>query len=288
MITRRRKTRSEIRTSRIVGCVVAFVVFAASPNVRAIQQPQEPIEQISLDQRLGAQVPLDAEFLDELGEAVSLGSFVDRRPVVLVPAYYRCPMLCTLVINALVETVAEVELQPGKDFQIVVFSIDPNETPTLAAEKKLNYLRRFGRNDTQAGWHFLTATRQTIDRVTDAIGYGYVYDPDSDQYAHPAAIAVLTPDGRVSRYLLGFDYAPRDLRLALVESSQGHVGSLVDQALLRCYAYDPATGKYGFAVMTTLRTGALLTVLGLAGAILFMQLRRRHRSTGRERDGRTG
>jgi protein SCO1/2 len=197
-----------------------------------------------------------------------------------------------LVINALVEAVAEVELQPGKDFQIVVFSIDPRETPSLAAEKKLNYLRRFGRNDTQSGWHFLTATRQTIDRITGALGYGYVYDQVTDQYAHPAAIAVLTPDGRVSRYLLGFDYAPRDLRLALVESSQGQVGTLADRALLRCYAYDPATGKYGFAVMTAMRTGALLTVLGLVAtflfmqARLFMQVRRRRRPPGRFTDGR--
>lgn len=236
------------------------------------------MQKVALEQRLGAQVPLDAEFVDESGAAVTLGSFVDRRPVVLVPAYYRCPMLCTLVINALVETVAEVELQPGKDFQVVVFSIDPREQPSLAAEKKLNYLRRFGRNDTQAGWHFLTATKETIDRVTGAVGYGYVYDQETDQYAHPAAVAVLTPEGRVSRYLLGFDYGPRDLRLALVESSQGRVGTLVDKALLRCYAYDPATGKYGFAVMTALRSGAIFTVLGLTGAILFMQMRRRRRS----------
>lgn len=270
------------------GCagMATCVAVAASLNVRADDPAAKAMQQVGLEQRLDAQIPLDAGFVDESGAVVTLSSFVDRRPVVLVPAYYRCPMLCTLVINALVETVAEIELQPGKDFQIVVFSIDPREKPSLAAEKKLNYLRRFGRNDTQAGWHFLTATRETIDRVTGALGYGYSYDAESDQYAHPAAVAVLTPDGRISRYLLGFDYGPRDLRLALVESSQGRVGSLVDKALLRCYAYDPATGQYGFAVMTAIRSAALLTVLGLVGAILFMQMRRRHRGANEYLEGR--
>lgn len=272
--------------------VLALMYIAAGeprqlngPSSYTMNEPANPVDQVRLDPRLGDQVPLDVSLIDESGATVQLAEFVDRRPVVLVPAYYRCPMLCTLVISALVDTVAEVELEPGTDFQVVVFSIDPRETPSLASEKKLNYLRRFGRNDTQGGWHFLTARQETIDRITSALGYGYAYDPENDQFAHPAAIAVLTPDGYIARYLLGLDYQSRDLRLALVEASQGRIGDFVDQIVLRCYHYDPAKGRYGFAIMSAIRIAGAMTVLALGGAVMIMRRRTRSGAAAIEEDG---
>jgi len=257
------------------------------PSTYTMNEPANPVDRVRLDPRLGDQVPLDVSLNDESGDSIKLANLVDRRPVVLVPAYYRCPMLCTLVISALVDTVAEVELKPGADFQIVVFSIDPRETPSLASEKKLNYLRRFGRNDTQDGWHFLTAKQDAIEQITNALGYGYAYDPENDQFAHPAAIAVLTPDGQIARYLLGLDYQPRDLRLALVEASQGRIGDFVDQIVLRCYHYDPARGRYGFAIMSAIRIAGAMTVLALGGAVMIMRRRMRLRTLTIDRDETT-
>jgi len=283
------------------------------PSTYTMNEPANPVDRVRLDPRLGDQVPLvitDRGFEggarkgarnlsglqggrevvavdDTSGDSIKLANLVDRRPVVLVPAYYRCPMLCTLVISALVDTVAEVELKPGADFQIVVFSIDPRETPSLASEKKLNYLRRFGRNDTQDGWHFLTAKQDAIEQITNALGYGYAYDPENDQFAHPAAIAVLTPDGQIARYLLGLDYQPRDLRLALVEASQGRIGDFVDQIVLRCYHYDPARGRYGFAIMSAIRIAGAMTVLALGGAVMIMRRRMRLRTLTIDRDETT-
>jgi len=278
-------------TGRMLVCLAMIAVIlqycgtsicAAASGTR--REAASPVDRVTLDQRLNAQVPLDAQFMNEAGSPVALSDYIDRRPVVLVPAYYRCPMLCTVVINSVVDAAANVALQPGKDFKVVVFSIDSRETPSLAAEKKLTYLRRFGRNDTQAGWHFLTGSESMIRRVTDALGYGYAYDPGNDQFAHPAAVAVLTSEGRIARYLLGVDYKPRDLRLALVEASKGRIGTVVDQVLLRCYHYDPSTGRYGFAIMTAIRVAGGATVLGLAGAVYFMRHRSRsQRTIGRRR-----
>jgi protein SCO1/2 len=253
--------------------LISVCLCAARP-ARSQPAAPSPIDNVRLDQRLGEFVPLDAAFRDESGNVIHLGDYLDSRPVLLVPAYYRCPMLCTLVINAVVDAVSDAGLRPGVDFHIVVFSIDPREQPTLAAEKKLNTLRRFGRNDTQSGWHFLTGERPEIDRVTTALGYGYVYDAPTDQYAHPAAVAVLTGDGRIARYLLGVRYASRDLRYALIEASGGNIGTVVDQVLLRCFHYDPATGRYGFAIMTALRLGGIATILGLFGTVGLLHWRK--------------
>jgi protein SCO1/2 len=268
---------SVLVTMMVLLSIGATASRAGSPTKNRFDSPPSPVDEVRLDQRLDAQVPLDVTLIDELGNDVKLGELVDHRPTVLVPAYYRCPMLCTQVISSLVNTIAEMDLKPGNDFQVVVFSIDPREQPSLAAEKKLNYLRRFGRNDTQEGWHFLTAKQPTIDALTEALGYGYVYDPQSDQFAHPAAVAVLTPNGRIARYLLNLDYKPRDVRLSLVEASQGKIGTVIDQVLLRCFHYDPSTGKYGFAIMTAIRVGGTVTVLGLIGTVLFLRQRNKGR-----------
>lgn len=255
--------------------ILLALVAAAGPQLAtADPDPLAPVSGVRLDQRLGESVPLDATFFDELGHEVRLADFVDSRPVVLVPAYYRCPMLCTLVINTLVGAVADCPLGPGVDYRIVVFSIDPRERPQLAAEKKLNYLRRFGNNDTQAGWHFLTGREEQIQRVTAALGYGYVYDREHDQYAHPAAAAVLTGDGRIARYLLGVQYSGKDLKFALVEAGEGKIGSFFGQVLLRCYYYDPAAGHYGLAIMNAVRVGGLLTPLAVFGLIKLASRRR--------------
>jgi protein SCO1/2 len=250
---------------------------AGGAAARAADEAPTLPDRVSLAQKPGEQVPLDARFRDEAGRTVALGDFVRDRPVVLVPAYYRCPMLCTLVITALVDAVADVGLRPGVDFDVVVFSIDPREQPGLAAEKKLRYLKRFGSNETQAGWHFLTGDEADIRRVTGALGYGYVYDAEHDQYAHPAAIAVLTSEGRIGRYLLGIKYPARDLRFALMETAGGKIGSVIDQVLLRCYVYDPQRGGYGFAVITAVRLGGIATMAGVAALVVVVGRRRRKR-----------
>lgn len=240
------------------------------------QNAPNPVDGVRLEQRLDASVPLDVQFTDEKGGNVTLADFAHGRPVVLVPVYYRCPMLCTQVLNAMVRSLNRIDLEAGTDFEVVAFTIDPREKPGLAAEKRLHYLRQYKDGHTTRGWHFLTCRKDTIDRVTSAIGYHYVYDPASDLYAHPAAVVLLTPKGKVSRYLLGLDYTPRDMRLALVETGNGTIGTIVDAILLRCFCYDPTKGKYGLAIMNVLRGGGALTVLAVA-LIVWRPWRRRRR-----------
>jgi protein SCO1/2 len=193
-------------------------------------------------------------------------------------------MLCTMTLNGLVSAMNAITFDAGQEFEVVTVSFEPRETPELAAAKKTAYLKRYARPGAAAGWHFLTGEPADIARLTQALGFRYAWDEDRRQYAHPAGIVVLTPDGRIARYLFGIEYAPKDLRFALVEASQGRVGGLVDQAVLYCYQYDPMTGKYGTAVMRILRVGALLT-LGALGSFIFVMWRReraarRHPATG--------
>jgi protein SCO1/2 len=234
------------------------------------------LREVGIDQKLDDQIPLDLEFTDEDGRAVRLGDFFGKRPVVLALVYYECPMLCTQVLNGLVGSLEALAFNPGEEFEVVVLSFDPGETPALAAEKRATYLRRYGRPGHEAGWHFLTGREASIRALTDAVGFRYAYDEAIDQYAHPASITVLTGEGRVSKYLYGIEFAPRDLRLALVEAAAGRIGTAIDQALLFCYHYDPATGKYGLVVMNLVRTGGVLTLLGL-GAFILLTLRRERR-----------
>jgi protein SCO1 len=213
----------------------------------------------------GNQAPLDATFNDETGEAVQLGSFFGERPVFLVLAYFRCPRLCTEVLNDLNKGLRGVRpYSAGKDFEVVVVSFDAREKPALAAAKKRSYVDDYARPGAEAGWHFLTGEQAEIDRLADAVGFHAVYDPKNDQFAHDSAVIVLTPGGKISRYLFGLGYNPRDLRLALVESSEGKVSSsLVDHVLLLCFHYDPAKGKYSATVFSIMRIGGVLTVLAL-------------------------
>ena len=232
------------------------------------------LQGVGIDQKLDYQIPLDVTLRDEAGRDVQLSSFFHTgKPVILAPVYYRCPMLCTQILTGLESALKAVSFNPGQDFEIVAFSFDPKDTSELAAAKRELYLRRYGRPGTANGWHFLTGDPASVKALTDSIGYHYKYDAATDQYAHASAIMILTPDGRLSRYFYGVEYAPRDLRLGLVEASQGKIGSPVDQVLLFCFHYDPATGKYGAIAMGSLRLAGGVFVL-IGGAFLIIVFRR--------------
>ncbi|HKV09449.1 MAG TPA: SCO family protein [Thermoanaerobaculia bacterium] len=234
-----------------------------------------PLQEVGYDQRLGEQLPLDLPFRDEAGRPVKLGDFFGHRPVVMIFAYYHCPMLCDLVIQGATGSLKALTFDAGKDFDVVVVSIDPHETPEQAKEAKRAALAHYGRTGTAAGWHFLTGGQQPILELTQTAGFRYVYDKERNEFAHAAGVMIATPDGRISRYLYGIEYAPRDVRLALVESSAGRIGSLADQVLLYCFHYDPVYGKYSAMTMNILRLSAVVTVLGLG--LLIVLLKRRER-----------
>jgi protein SCO1/2 len=225
-----------------------------------------PAKDVKIEPRPGNPVPLDATFRDETGETVELGRYFSNKPVLLVLAYLRCPRLCTEVLNDLNKGLRGVSpFSAGRDFQVVVVSFDAREKPPLAAAKKRSYVEDYGRPCAEAGWHFLTGDQPSIDGLKESVGFRTVYDPKDDQFAHDSAVIVLTPAGKVSRYLFGLGFNPRDLRLALVDSSEGKVGSVIDHVLLMCFHYDPATGKYSAAVLTMVRAAGVLTMLALLG-----------------------
>ena len=241
-----------------------------------------PLREIGFDQNLDRPVPLDTTFRDESGRTVRLGDYFGRRPVVMVFAYYDCPMLCTQVINGLSSALAVLSMDPGKDFEIVTVSFNPADTPASASAKKAVYLERYKRDGAAGGWHFLVGDPPSIDRLTKAAGFRYVWDEQTKQFAHPSGVIVLTPDGRLARYLFGIEYGPRDLRFALVEASNGKIGNPADQLLLYCYHYDPMTGRYGLVVMRTLRIAGVATVLAL-GTFVFVMVRREKRQAAARR-----
>jgi protein SCO1/2 len=240
--------------------------YRRDPGITSSAVPA-PLREIGFDQNLGQFVPLDTTFRDEVGRPVRLGDFFGRRPVVLVFAYYDCPMLCTQVINGLSSALAVLSLQPGKDFEIVTVSFNPRDTPATATAKKASYLQRYARPGAAEAWHFLTGDPPSIARLTKAAGFRYVWDAETQQFAHPTGVIVLTEKGRLARYLFGIEYGPRDLRYALVEASEGRLGTLADTLLLSCYHYDPARGRYGLVVMRVVRLAGGLTVLALATLI---------------------
>jgi len=236
------------------------------------------LRDVGFDQKLGAFLPLDAVFADETGATVRLGDYFGKRPVVLTLVYFDCPMLCTIGLNGLTSALDVLPFEPGREFELVSISFEPKERPAQAAAKKKVQLARYDRPGAAAAWHFLTGDRESIDRVTKAVGFRYAWDAETKQYAHPAGTVIATSDGRVSRYLFGIEYAPKDLRLALVESGNGKIGGLVDQALLFCYQYNPHTGRYSTAVMNVVQAAAVLTLLALGGFIFIM--RRREKAEG--------
>jgi protein SCO1/2 len=228
------------------------------------------LEKVGIDQKLNAQVPLDAVFRDELGRQVKLGDYFGKRPVVLSLVYYECPMLCTQVLNGAVAAFKVLNFSVGDEYEVVTLSFNPKETPAMASAKKQTYLAKYGRPAGANGWHFLTGDQPAIDALASSVGFRYVFDKASQQYVHASALMVLTPDGRVSKYFYGIDYPPKDLRLGLIEASGGKIGTPVDQVLLYCYHYDPHSGKYSMVVMNVLRLAGLLTVALIAGSIVMM------------------
>ena len=228
---------------------------------------------VNIEQRLNQQVPLNLIFRDEYGHAVPLSTyFSGNKPVLLALVYYNCPMLCTLILNGVESSLKAVSLDPGRDFEVVAVSFDPRDTPEIAARKKANYLQRYHRPNTANGWHFLTGDEASIKALTEAVGYQYKFDPATGQFAHASAIMILTPQGKLSRYFYGVEYAPRDIRLGLVEASQNKIGTPVDQVLLFCYHYDPGSGKYGAIAMNMVRLGGVTFVL-ICGTFLFVAWR---------------
>ncbi len=240
------------------------------------QSPAEVIEQVAFEQKINQPLPLQLTFRDEAGRTVALGDYFGRRPVVLALVYYECPMLCTYVLDGLVRTLRPLSFNPGQDFDVVVVSFNPKETPALAAAKKENYLKSYGRPGTTNGWHFLTGEAESIRRLTEAVGFRFLYDESTAQYAHASGVVVVTPQGKLFRYFYGIDYPSRDLRLALVEASSNKLGTVTDQLLLFCYHYDPTTGKYGLLITRVLQILCLSTVFFL-GVFLVTMFRRERR-----------
>lgn len=237
------------------------------------------LKDVTIEQRLNSQLPLDAEFRDETGKTVQLASYFGKRPVVLALVYYDCPMLCTQILNGMVRAAKVLTFAPGKDYDVVAISFDARETSKLAAEKKDIYVKRYGHPETASGWHFLTGDLSSIKRVTDAVGFRYVWDVHTAQFAHASAIYVLTPEGKLSKYFYGIDYSPKDMRLGLIEASNNKIGNPVDQILLFCYHFDPHSAKYTPFALGLLRVAGAATVLSLGGFVLIM-LRRESRQKG--------
>jgi protein SCO1/2 len=230
------------------------------------------LQNVGIEQHLDAQIPVDLAFTDDTGRSVKLGDYFGHKPLILNLVYYNCTMLCGEALSGLTGAMKMVKFNVGDEFDVITVSFNPQETPQIAAAKKQDYLKRYGRANAASGWHFLTGPAESINALTKAVGFQYQYDAKSSQYAHATAIMVLTPQGRISRYFYGVDYPPKDLRMGLVEASQGKIGNAVDQVLLYCYHYDPATGKYGAIVNNILKLGAAITIL-LLGGLLFILFR---------------
>jgi protein SCO1 len=263
----------------LIGHCSLLTAFAqyGSPPVGSVPtgNSTEVLKKVNIEQKLGSQIPLDATFKNEWGQSVKLGDyFKGDRPVILTLVYYECPMLCNQTLNGLVGALEAVTFSPGKEFEIVTVSFDPREGPETAAKKKETYLKRYRREGAQNGWHFLTGDKEAIDRLAQSVGFGYAWDEQSKQFAHASAIMVATPEGRLSHYFYGIEYSPKDIRLSLVEASSGKIGSPVDELILYCYHYDPATGKFA-PVMAVLRAAGVLTVAGIVALIFFLNKRRR-------------
>jgi protein SCO1 len=258
-----------------------LMLSAAMPAQAQGGGPEDQLlAQVGVDQRLDAQVPLDLVFHDEAGKSVPLGDYLGAKPTILTLNYFECPNLCTLVLTRLTDSMRQLSFDVGNQFNVVTVSIDPREKPDLAAAKKAVYIDRYGKPEAAGGWHFLTGDAPSIERLTQAVGFRYAYDDRQDQYAHPAAVVLLTSQGKISRYFYDLAYAPRDLRLGLVEASANQIGSPVDQFLLRCYHYDPVSGRYTPAIMELVRVSFIATVLGIGAAVLVMARRARRQQLG--------
>lgn len=252
--------------------MLASLFFVA---VTAATPPQLPGD-VRIVQNLNAEVPLDLAFRDETGRVVRLREYFHGKPVLLNFMYYRCPMLCSMVMDSVASSLTELKFNIGQDFDVITVSIDPRDTPKDAVAQKEKYIKRYGRFEAEGGWHFLTGPEYAIRKLADTVGFHYAYDPQQDQFAHPTMLTILTSQGRVSRYIYGFEYKARDLRLALVEASSNKIGTATDQLLLLCYHYDPITGRYTKSALNIMRAGGAITVFGIVGFI-FVSLKRERR-----------
>ena len=221
------------------------------------------LKNVGIEQHLDEQIPPDLTFRDETGKPVRLGDYFGKKPVILNLVYYQCPMLCGEVLSGLESALRVLKFDVGKEFDVLTVSFDPRETPDMATKKKAEFLKRYGRPGAADGWHFLTGPQESIDALTKAAGFQYQYDPKTGQFAHATAIAILTPEGKIAQYYYGVEYAPKDLRLGLIQASENKIGTLADQVLLYCYHYDPTTGKYGAIIARVLQLSGLATVLAL-------------------------
>jgi protein SCO1 len=283
------------RASHSLAAVLAFCIlqfafasaaFAQAPNfMTGFSEPPGPpstlkpeqLKEVTFKQRLNDQLPLDAPFKDEYGRPVTLGKyFNNQKPVILAFVYYTCPMLCTQVMNGISSSLRALPFTAGEEFDVVLISFDPRDNPAAALEKKQSHLAYWKTEKTTGGWHFLTGDEATIKRVTNAAGFSYAFDKNTGQYAHVSGVLVTTPEGRLARYFYGIEYSPKELRLALVESGKGHIGSAIDELLLFCYHYDPETGRYGATVMNLVRAAGVLTVGAMATFMIVMLRRESH------------
>lgn len=277
------------RATSAASALLALVLAAGAPPAAAQFGPPRPepivspdqgrrpaeTADVGFDQKLGSRVPMDVELIDEAGRPVTLRGLAEGKAVLLVPAYYGCPMLCNMVLSGVISSLGTMELDAGRDFEVVVVSFAPEETPQMAAEAKTSLVARYDRPGAEAGFHFLTGSEASVRSVMDSVGFRYAYVPEREEWAHAAGVVVLTPEGTVARYLYGVEYPARDLRLGLVTAAGGTIGSAVDEVLLYCLRYDPATGRYSLAILNIVRAGGVLTVLALAA---FMLLSRRRGS----------
>jgi len=282
----------------MIACCFLPFAFCLAPQVPAQgwesggPPKQEPpasgrpklLDNVGIDQKLDQQLPLDLVFRDEAGNTVKLGDYFGTKPVVLSLVYYSCPQLCNQVLNGLTSSLSTLrDFSIGKEYTVLTVSFDAREKPELAAKKKATYIDWYKRDSADQGWHFLTGDQAQIDQLTEAVGFHYNWDPASKQFVHASGVMLLTPEGKLSRYFYGIEYSAKDLRLGLVEASNGKIGTPVDQVLLYCFHYDPAQGKYGFVVMNLIRLGGAITLVGVA-ALLFI-MRRKNGQRQREAGG---
>jgi protein SCO1/2 len=239
----------------------------------AVLHGDDVLEQVSFEQRLNEEVPLHLEFRDEQNKPASLGTYLHDKPIVLALTYFECETLCPLVRNGLVESLHPLAFTVGEEFDVVVVSIDPDETPAIATTVKQEVIAQYGRANSESGWHFLTGDHERIDQLAEAIGFHYVYDSEQGEYAHASGLVLLTPTGKIARYFFGIEYPAQELRLSLVEASNNRIGTAIDQLLLLCYTYDPVTGKYSLLIMTILRAVSLVTLF-VFGMLLFIARRK--------------
>jgi protein SCO1/2 len=285
--------RSATNISRMLAVtVLATTVLSVSAWGQGITQgPLSPpanvrppgLKNVGIEQNLNEQIPPGLAFRDETGKAVTLGDFFGKKPMILNLVYYQCPMLCGEVLTGLESALRVLKFDVGKEFDVLTVSFDPKETPEMASAKKAEYLKRYGRSGAADGWHFLTGAASSIDALTKAAGFQYQYDPKSGQFAHATAIMVLTPEGKIAQYYYGVEFAPKDLRLGLIQASENKIGTVVDQVLLYCYHYDPDTGKYGAIISRVLQLAAGATVL-ILGTFLIVMFRMSPTSWKRSRE----